>query len=293
MSLSNVTDSRSNSDENIAFAVRTIGRSRDREKVFREIYFGKKAVKTVQEISEKTGLSLKRVLEEGKKLALSHIVSQTKIDKRTAYEKDSFYAANKQKILNFINNPEKFKNHPSKRNSVLKLKLETIRVATKTIKAKQLYLEDLQSFSKVKKVKRGIVNSSISEAKFKEGIKGILNEKGKFTDWGGEKNDLLTTRVSYKGRRIATAFAFKGPGKKGKLVPGKMGKNGDQIQRLFTSPVQLFVLQYWDQIDETVYEQMQAFAKLKSILTSDSMYYLIIDGQDTGRIIQAYPSYFK
>ena len=131
------------------------------------------------------------------------------------------------------------------------------------------------------------------EAKFKEGIKRILHEKGRFKDWGGERNDLLTTRLWLKGKRRATAFALKGKGLRRKLTPALMGKNGDQIQRLFSSPAQVFLVQYWDQIDESVLEQMSAFAKAKSAVEGKEIWYGVIDGNDSNRILKAYPSVFR
>ena len=131
------------------------------------------------------------------------------------------------------------------------------------------------------------------ESVFKEGIKRILNETGRFKDWGGERNDLLTTRLRLKGKRRATAFAFKGRGRRGKLTPAAMGKNGDQIQRLFSSPAEMFLVQYWDQIDESVIEQMGEFAKAKSAAEGKTIYYGVIDGQDSNRILKAYPQAFR
>ena len=94
----------------------------------------------------------------------------------------------------------------------------------------------------------------MAEAKFKKGIQGIIAETGRFQDWGGEKNDLHTTRLRLNGKRVATAWAFKGKGKKGILTPNMMGRNGDQIPRLFNSAAKIYLLQYWDQIGEAVYE---------------------------------------
>jgi hypothetical protein len=122
----------------------------------------------------------------------------------------------------------------------------------------------------------------------------IIGEKGKFKDWGGEKNDLCSTRLYFQGRRMATAFAFKGKGlTKKKLTPNFMGKNGDQIQRLFQSPAEIFILQYWSQIDDSVVEQMEMAAKIKSYSDGKKIYYGTIDGQDSFRLIQAYKKQFK
>jgi len=80
---------------------------------------------------------------------------------------------------------------------------------------------------------------------------------------------------------------------KKKLTPNFMGKNGDQIQRLFQSPGEVFLLQYWSQIDDSVLEQMQMAAKVKSYSDGKKIYYGVIDGQDSTRIIQAYPKEFR
>ena len=52
---------------------------------------------------------------------------------------------------------------------------------------------------------------------------------------------------------LASGIArLKGKGKKGPLTPAKMGKHGDQIQRLFESTADIFFVQYWDNIGERV-----------------------------------------
>jgi hypothetical protein len=126
----------------------------------------------------------------------------------------------------------------------------------------------------------------------KAGIARIIGEKGKFQDWGGEPNDLYTTKVRFKGRRRAVAFAFKGPGTKGALTPKKLGKNGDQIQRLFLSPADIFLVQYHDQVGQAVYEQMKVFATVCSIREGKQIWYGVVDGDDSNRIMAAYPKKF-
>lgn len=78
----------------------------------------------------------------------------------------------------------------------------------------------------------------------------------------------------------------------GRLTPNKMGKRGDQIQRLFRSPAEVFLVQYWGQIEESVIEQLKLFAVAKSALEGRKIFYGIIDGQDTSRIIKSYPEFF-
>jgi hypothetical protein len=151
----------------------------------------------------------------------------------------------------------------------------------------------IASFAKVRRIKTGgTLPTSVSEAIFKRGVQRILGEPGKFTDWGGEKNDLYSTRLRLKSSRVAAAFGFKGPGTKGRLVPGKMGKNGDQIQRLFHSEAEVFLVQYWREIDESVLTQMRTFATVKSIADGRRICFGIIDGDDSYRLYQAYLSKF-
>jgi hypothetical protein len=133
----------------------------------------------------------------------------------------------------------------------------------------------------------------MSEARFKCGIKNILGEGGRFNDWGGERSDLSTDKVRVAGIRMRTAFAFKGFGTSGILTPKKMGKNADQIQRLFKCPASVFFVQYWGQIDDSVVDQMAEFAKAKSVSDGELVRYGIIDGDDSNRLIRAYPRAFS
>ena len=61
-----VSDARSNSNDQVAHAVKVLGKSLQRLKVFKAIYRGKKPIKFVYEISQATGMTKKRVLEEGR-----------------------------------------------------------------------------------------------------------------------------------------------------------------------------------------------------------------------------------
>ena len=72
-----------------------------------------------------------------------------------------------------------------------------------------------------------------------------------------------------------------------------MGKNGDQIQRLIRSPAEIFIIQYWSQVGEAVYEQLELLARGKSALENRKVWYGVIDGQDSARLIKAYSSAFK
>src|SRR5688572_11696820 len=97
-----VTDPRSNANDQIIQAVKVIGRSNDRRKVFEAIYFGKRAEKGVAEIAQSTRLTPKRVLMEGKRLADNGIVAQVKVGKRTGYRKDPFFKQQRDRILSLV-----------------------------------------------------------------------------------------------------------------------------------------------------------------------------------------------
>ena len=111
-----VTDARSNKNDQIKHAVEVIGRSADRLKVFKAIYQGKKAIKTVSDIARRTKLEKIRVLQEAGKLKGNSIVQAEKVGKETGYRKDPFYSANRARILQLVANPEKLKKLPTKTN---------------------------------------------------------------------------------------------------------------------------------------------------------------------------------
>jgi hypothetical protein len=60
-----VTDSLSNTEEQIERAAKTVGRSKVRRAVFDAIYHHKSPVKTVAEIADRTGYTRMRVLQAG------------------------------------------------------------------------------------------------------------------------------------------------------------------------------------------------------------------------------------
>ena len=94
------------------------------------------------------------------------------------------------------------------------------------------------------------------------------------------------------GKRVTAAFAFKGPGEPGKLTPGRLGKNGDQAQRMFQLDADVFIAQHWREIEPSVVETMRTYAVAKSIGTGKLIRYGVIDGQDSERLRQAYPKKF-
>jgi hypothetical protein len=98
--------------------------------------------------------------------------------------------------------------------------------------------------------------------------------------------------LKIKGARYATAFGFKGPAKQPPLTPGKMGKNGDQIQRLFKTDAQVFIVQFEGEISEAVVEQMKALAVNKSAEDRKQIFYGVIALEDSHRLRAKYANEF-
>ena len=117
-----VSDTGSNTEENIVRAVTALGRSKPRLAVFEAIYFHKKTVKTVEEIAEATGLSRKAVLTHGKHLVGSELAIQLKVDGKTAYKTIQFYQHHKQKILRYVADPSKLEKVATKRSTAVTAK---------------------------------------------------------------------------------------------------------------------------------------------------------------------------
>ena len=291
----NVADVRANLNENILHAVAIIGRSQDRRSVFEAIYRGKKEVKTVDDIARDAGLSRVRVLQEGGRLNANQIVEKTKKDNQTAYKKDETYTHNKNKILSILDNPRNARKLPTKQNPQVTSNIYKIIIAGKKPKVTALTVDDIDSFRDVRKfsnIDTSLKLEKIPEHKIKTGLQKIIGETQAFKDWGGEKNDLYTNKLWFKGKRRTAAFALKGKATRGTLTPSKMGKNGDQIARLMGSAAEIFFIVYHSKIDESIVSQLEAFALGKS-LSGKAIWYGVIDGDDLNRLYQAYAYCFR
>lgn len=290
-----VTDARSNANDQIAHAARVLGKSKYRIRVFKAIYGGKKVAKTVTAVMSSTALSRKQVLTAGKALANNNIVSQIKRNGETAYTKDGFYSQHRERILRLAADPQKLRDLPTKTRPqvIIKGSME-ISIPRALVRAQQITIDEIDSFRKVKgKRVKHYSPRPLDESKVKKGMQSLVGEEGSFKDWGGEKNDLWTTRLTYQGKRHSAAFAFKGKGTTGKLTPRKMGKNGDQLQRLLQAPADVFLVQYWREIDQSVLELLRALAVAKSVTERRQIHFCVIDGQDSQRLIQSYPNDFE
>jgi hypothetical protein len=288
-----VNDSQSNRPELIVAAKDAIGRSAAKRLVFEAIYKHKTRMRSAIEIAEMTGLGRTRVLQLGGQLHGDHIVDQTKKDGRVAYVQKPFYQRNKRRILNLLDKPHRASKIPTKRNISVAVKIS--RSKAPQPQAHFITIDDVDSFAKVRAInsKAKRLPSSISERQFNDGIKKIIGETGTFKDWGGETSDLFSTRLILNGKRHRVAFGFKGPGLSVPLVPSRLGKNGDQMERLFGEPADVLFVQHWREIMPSVIRMMKVFAVDKAISTGKPVYYGIIDGHDSNRLRLAYPSKFK
>lgn len=123
----------------------------------------------------------------------------------------------------------------------------------------------------------------VPEEKVKRAFAGLIGESDVPHDWGGERSDLYTSRVFARGRQVSAAWLFKGRGFPRAMDIKALGKNGDQIDRLFTEPAELLVLQHCHQIKPAVVGMMDAYAHDARRPRA----YMIIDGADTGRVLRS------
>jgi hypothetical protein len=296
-----VIDIPGNFNENIQFYAKKLA-ARQRRAIFEEVYKGHKRSKYVSDIAAATGLSPIRVAQEASKLASIGLVEAGRGrnprtgKSETFYQKRSEIAVHKAELLAAARDKKKRDAIPTKwsprspQPSSLVVKISLPRALVKT---RHITLDDIDSFAEVRKHKSTKSKlEGLSEEAFKNGLRSIIGESAEFKDWGGERSDLMTTRVLLEGKRVRAAFAFKGPGQPGKLTIAKMGKNGDQGPRLFEEAADLYVVQHWREIDTQVHKLIETLATAKSVTTSGVVFFCILDGQDSSRLVDAYPSHF-
>ncbi len=300
-----VTDTPSNRRDQIANFAEILLNSPARQKVFKAIYHGKKGTKTIAEIANATHYSTKRVAEIAHPLARGEKLFEQDRERHggratTVYRKIPFVTRNRKIILSKAKSRPSLERYHTKTNPKINV---TIRVAKGRkvsvrvpfrVRSKFIRVEDLQEFSKAKNIRStaGLRPERLSEKKTKDGILRLLGETKTPKDWGGENNDIFTDRVTLFGKKRRAAFALKGPAQTGALVPAKMGKNGDQIQRLFDTPASIFVVQYEGEVKESIYKLMEELAKARAI-TGGEIFWCVIDDDGMKRLRKAYPRAFR
>lgn len=166
--------------------------------------------------------------------------------------------------------------------------LDQLKIQREVYNQLEVHIEKIDSFSKVRGISRSAVKEAmLSEDQIQTKLEEILNESHHKKDWGGETDDLYTSNLIINGERYRAAFLLKGSGIKGRLTIAKCGTNGDQIQRLFKCPADIFIIQHVSEIDEAVVEE----ARQKTIVVrfkNPKAQFCIIDGIDTQRLMSAF-----
>jgi hypothetical protein len=127
-----------------------------------------------------------------------------------------------------------------------------------------------------------------SEDAIQLALEQILNVPFHKEDWGGEMNDLYTANVVINDKRTATVFLLKGNGlRKRTMELSDLGKNGDQLQRLFDIEADLYVVQFVGIISERVIKETSEKVDHRRS-QGKRVSYCIIDGQDTAMLLYAY-----
>ena len=103
---------------------------------------------------------------------------------------------------------------------------------------------------------------------------------------GGEESDLFSARLTVAGARQTGAFLLKGPSKFHPMRPSDLGKNGDQIYRLFNIPAQIYVVQHCHYVGAAVRKTLEAFALHRSFIAPCR--YVVMDGVATARLLRAH-----
>lgn len=292
----NITnDLGSNLEENLerwAKMLRHAGRNRT---VFDAIYSSKKVSWSNDEIAAATGLTGKNASEAAKALHDRTLLSRLS-GLPIRYSKRPDVYREKRKLLALAANPKKLAALPTKRRP--QVTVRNLRTNAMVGRAIHITVDDIDSFSRVKRIQpedvpERLIPERLPEDVYKSGIENILSERTRLKDWGGENLDLYSTNLVIKGKRRAVGIALKGPAKSGALTPGKMGKNGDQIDRLFTQAIDVAIIQYEGDIAISVASLMDKLAREKARSEEKNIYYCLINLLDSYRLRLAYPMAFK
>jgi hypothetical protein len=176
-----------------------------------------------------------------------------------------------------------------------KIRLQSLPEYTDLPLDARLYVEDIDSFRKVRDVNPATVMDVLnngyldrSEDSVQTALERILSVPFHKKDWGGELNDLYTANLLINGERHETAFLLKGNGLRSQTMEIKhCGANGDQLLRLCNSPAKVYVVQFVGRISEAVVSDIDGKVRYVRAQGKDA-WYCIMDGQDTARVLRAY-----
>lgn len=288
-----VSNPSADKEEKIEHIAKLLRQSKQAKLVFKYVYTGKRSFKSIREMRADIIGFNKNTYKAASSLAAEDIFDKEKRGVEVYYGKKEFYTHNRDKILRLSKNPQRLKKFPTKRKlSISQSNVFNLRTKPQV---KFITIDGIGSFSRVKSISNESLPDvqKMSERTINKGICQIIETKEK-KDWAGERNDIFSTNLQIKGKRIIAAFALKSARSVGGiLTPKRMGKNGDQISRLFNGTAQIHLVVHNGVVHESIYDSMEAHAIQKSIETSNKIYYCIIDGKDFSRLVAAYPKAFS
>lgn len=264
-------------------AAKFICPSKYKYQVFKEIYFGKKVIKTIFYLSQVTGFDEKNILTATNALYHRRYIGRIKNGSRFEYTKVDDIKPFKSAIIRKCKTKKILGYHENE-----KIVMHFHSSSNRQFQAKEITIDDIDSFNGVKNFGSSNKITNYLEKDIKFTIKKITGEIIDFKDWPGELFDFFSTNIKINGKRVSAAFALKGRGKKGELSIAGMGKKGDQIQRLFDSHADLYILQFVGPVSNSIRKEMSSKAKLKSYEERKKIFFCIIDGNDTDRLMKAY-----
>jgi len=296
VTIQHTTEFVATSEETIQKIAKDLSTSDRRYRVFKAIYSGGSKPKDAATLAAETTLTEMAVLQLATPMAHQQYFEQVKYEGRIAFKKYKHINAVRHRILTLAKNPKRLRQHVSSRTPRQTVSLHVNTARRTEIRVREIFIDDVAEFKRVRSLKANKLPSlspgRLPEKIFKYGVASILGNKGKFQDWGGEKNDLYSSHVTLNGGRKSTAFAFKGPATSPPLTPGKLGTNGDQIQRLFSTTADAFFVQFEGKIEESVKELMLTHAIRKSHETGREILYGLIALEDSHRLRARYAANF-
>jgi hypothetical protein len=271
---------------------RELARSPRKLKIWRAVYAGGKRPKTARDLERPTNLTSQTILALATPMAAKGYFERVDHEGLWAYKKIDSLNAVKYEILRMAESTPALDRAETKK---LHISAVTIRAAREPLgTARYLPIDSIDQFSRARSASNAPAMRAIPEKRFKSGLKKIFREIRDFPDWPGERNDFYTDKLKINGKRFPAAFALKGPGVGvKKVVPGKWGRHGNQIQRLAASPAQVLMLQFEGEIDEYSREQLTKLCQLKAYQEKQNIYFGFIDDADSARIRRAYSHAFR
>jgi hypothetical protein len=158
-------------------------------------------------------------------------------------------------------------------------------------------IQHIDSFEKVRGVNHRDIEPYVNngffnrdEGTIKRAFAEIIGESFVPKDWGGETEDLFTSRTLLNAQRVSTSIIFNGPGKikSSQTRLSDLGKRGDQLVRMMSiDTAKLYIMQSVKRVHPDVTKTLEALVEQQRN-RGNHCHYCIIDGQDTATILYAY-----